>query len=107
MSAIVAATNDTFEAEVLQADLPVLVDYWAPWCGPCKALAPTLEQLAEEYSGRLKIVKVNVDDNADTAAKYGIRAMPTLSIFKGGNVEGNKVGALTKSQLVAFIESTI
>lgn len=107
MSAIVNATDATFDAEVLQADVPVLVDYWAEWCGPCKMIAPILEQVAEEYGERIKIVKVNVDDNGDTAAKYGIRGIPTLSLFKGGNLEANKVGALTKSQLTVFIDSNI
>lgn len=104
---IVNATDDSFEQDVLKADVPVLVDYWAPWCGPCKMIAPVLEELAAEYQGRLKIVKVNVDDNAGTAQKYGIRGIPTLSLFQGGDIKATKVGALSKSQLTAFIDSTV
>lgn len=104
---IVAVTDDSFEADVLQSDLPVLVDYWAEWCGPCKMIAPVLEEVAEEYAGKLKVAKLNIDQNEATAPKYGIRGIPTLMIFKNGNVEGTKVGALSKSQLIAFIDSTI
>lgn len=104
---IVNTTDANFEADVLNADGPVLVDYWAPWCGPCKMIAPVLDEIAGEYQGRLKIVKVNVDDNGATAAKFGVRGIPTLSLFKGGAVAATKVGALSKSQLTAFIDSTI
>lgn len=104
---IVAVTDDSFEADVLQSDLPVLVDYWAEWCGPCKMIAPVLEEVAEEYAGKLKVTKLNIDQNEATAPKYGIRGIPTLMIFKNGQVEGTKVGALSKSQLIAFIDSTI
>jgi thioredoxin 1 len=104
---IVAVTDDSFDADVLQSDLPVLVDYWAEWCGPCKMIAPVLEEVAEEYAGKLKVAKLNIDQNEATAPKYGIRGIPTLMIFKNGNVEGTKVGALSKSQLIAFIDSTI
>lgn len=104
---IVNATDATFENEVLKAEGPVLVDYWAPWCGPCKMIAPILDEIAGEYEGKLKIVKVNVDDNPATAQKYGVRGIPTLSLFKGGNVEATKVGALSKSQLTAFLDSNI
>ena len=100
-------TDDTFESEVLQAQSPVLVDYWAEWCGPCKAIAPTLEEVAKEYSGKLKVAKVNVDENQDVRRKYGIRGIPTLMLFKGGNVEATKVGALSKSQLSAFLDSNL
>lgn len=100
-------TDDTFEAEVLQSHSPVLVDYWAEWCGPCKAIAPTLEEVAKEYSGKLKIAKVNVDENQDIPRKYGIRGIPTLMLFKNGNIEATKVGALSKSQLTAFLDSNI
>ena len=100
-------TDDTFEAEVLQAQQPVLVDYWAEWCGPCKMIAPILDEVANEYAGKLKIAKVNLDDNQATPAKYGIRGIPTLMIFKNGNIEATKVGALSKSQLAAFIDSNL
>ena len=100
-------TDDTFEAEVLQSPQPVLVDYWAEWCGPCKMIAPILDEIANEYSGKLKVAKVNIDDNQATPAKFGIRGIPTLMIFKNGNVEATKVGALSKSQLAAFIDSNL
>jgi len=100
-------TDDTFEPEVLKAPLPVLVDYWAEWCGPCRTIAPILDELAQEYEGRLKIAKLNVDENQDTPPKYGIRGIPTLMLFKNGNIEATKVGALSKSQLTAFIDSNI
>jgi thioredoxin 1 len=104
---IVHATDASFEADVLNADLPVLVDYWAAWCGPCKMIAPILDEVAVEYAGKLKVVKVDIDSNKETPAKLGIRGIPTLMIFRGGNIEGTKVGALSKSQLVDFIDSTI
>jgi thioredoxin 1 len=100
-------TDDSFESEVLKSDVPVLVDYWAEWCGPCKAIAPLLEDIAREYSGKIKVAKVNVDENQQTPQKYGIRGIPTLMLFKGGNIEATKVGALSKSQLSAFLDSNI
>ena len=100
-------TDDTFEAEVLQSPQAVLVDYWAEWCGPCKMIAPILDEIANEYAGRLKVAKVNIDDNQATPAKFGIRGIPTLMIFKNGNIEATKVGALSKSQLAAFIDSNL
>ncbi len=100
-------TDDTFEAEVLQSQQPVLVDYWAEWCGPCKMIAPILDEVAAEYANKLKVAKVNIDDNQVTPAKFGIRGIPTLMIFKNGNVEATKVGALSKSQLTAFIDSNL
>jgi thioredoxin 1 len=100
-------TDATFETEVLQSQSPVLVDYWAEWCGPCKAIAPTLEEVAKEYSGKLKVAKVNVDENQEIPRKYGIRGIPTLMLFKNGNIEATKVGALSKSQLTAFLDSNI
>jgi thioredoxin 1 len=104
---IVNTSDANFAADVLQSDVPVLVDYWAPWCGPCKMIAPVLDELAGEYQGRVKIVKVNVDENAATAAKFGVRGIPTLTLFKNGEIASTKVGALSKSQLTAFIDSSI
>ncbi|MDR0776028.1 MAG: thioredoxin TrxA [Azonexus sp.] len=100
-------TDDTFEADVLHSQQPVLVDYWAEWCGPCKMIAPILDEIAAEYAGKLKVAKVNIDDNQATPAKFGIRGIPTLMLFKNGNVEATKVGALSKSQLAAFIDSNL
>ncbi len=100
-------SDNSFEAEVLKSELPVLVDYWAPWCGPCKMIAPVLEEIAEQYSDRLVVAKLNIDDNQNTPPKYGIRGIPTLMIFKGGEVAATKVGALTKSQLVEFIDTNL
>ena len=104
---IMHVTDDSFESEVLKSDVPVLVDYWAEWCGPCKAIAPLLEDIAREYTGKIKVAKVNVDENQQTPQKYGIRGIPTLMLFKGGNIEATKVGALSKSQLSAFLDSNI
>lgn len=106
-SAIVYVTDDSFNEEVLKSEQPVLVDYWAEWCGPCKMIAPILDELAGEYEGKLKIAKLNIDDNPGTPPKYGIRGIPTLMLFKGGNVEATKVGAVSKSQLTAFIDSNL
>jgi len=100
-------TDDTFEQEVLQSTQPTLVDYWADWCGPCKMISPILDEVAKEYAGRLKVCKLNIDENQATPPKYGIRGIPTLMIFKNGIVEATKVGALSKSQLTAFIDSHI
>jgi len=100
-------TDGNFEAEVLQAQTPVLVDYWAEWCGPCKMIAPILDDVAKEYAGKLKVAKLNIDENQETPAKFGIRGIPTLMLFKAGNVEATKVGALSKSQLTAFIDSNL
>jgi len=104
---IIHIPDDTFELEVLQSQTPVLVDYWAEWCGPCKMIAPALDQIAAEYAGRLKVAKLNIDENQSTPPKYGIRGIPTLMLFKNGNLEATKVGALSKSQLAAFIDSNI
>ncbi len=100
-------TDSDFDSQVLQSDLPVLVDYWAEWCGPCKMIAPVLEEIAEEYNGKLRICKLNIDENPETPPRYGIRGIPTLMLFKDGEVEATKVGALTKSQLAAFLDSNI
>ncbi|MBI2316199.1 MAG: thioredoxin TrxA [Betaproteobacteria bacterium] len=100
-------TDTSFEPEVLKSDLPVLVDYWAEWCGPCKAIAPVLEEVARDYTGKLKVAKLNVDDNQEIPKRYGIRGIPTLMLFKNGNIEATKIGALSKSQLTAFLDSNI
>jgi len=107
MSNIVHLSDDTFQKEVIESNIPVLVDYWAEWCGPCKMIAPVLDDLVSEYDGKLKIAKLNIDENPQTPTKFGIRGIPTLMIFKDGNPEATKVGALSKSQLTAFIDSTI
>ena len=104
---IVHLTDATFEQEVLQSDVPVVVDYWAEWCGPCKMIGPILEELATEYGDKVKIAKINIDENAQTPPKFGIRSIPTLMVFKDGEVEGTKVGAASKSELTEFIESSI
>lgn len=104
---IVQVTDATFESEVLQAGAPVLVDYWADWCGPCKMIAPILEEVAGEYAGKLKVTKLNIDENQATPPKFGIRGIPTLMLFVGGEVKATKVGALSKSQLTAFLDSNL
>ncbi len=100
-------TDAVFETEVLKSGTPVLVDFWAEWCGPCKMLAPILEDIAKDYADRIKIVKVNVDENNETPAKYGVRGIPSLILFKNGNIAATKVGALTKSQLAAFLDGQL
>ncbi len=104
---IIHVTDESFEREVLQSPLPVLVDYWAEWCGPCKMIAPILDEIAEAYQDRLRIAKLNIDQNPNTPPRYGIRGIPTLMLFKGGEVEAIKVGAVPKSQLIAFIDSNL
>ena len=107
MSNIIHLSDDTFQKEVIESGIPVLVDYWAEWCGPCKMIAPILDDLVSQYDGKLKIAKLNIDENPQIPTKFGIRGIPTLMIFKDGNPEATKVGALSKSQLTAFIDSTI
>ncbi len=104
---IVHVTDESFEQEVLGSDTPVLVDYWAEWCGPCKSIAPILNEIANEYGAKIRVAKLNIDENPTTPPKYGIRGIPTLMLFKGGNVEATKVGAVSKSQLAAFIDSNL
>jgi thioredoxin 1 len=104
---IVNITDDSFEEEVLKNPEPVLVDYWAEWCGPCKMIAPVLEEIAREYAGKVKVAKLNIDENPQTPPKYGIRGIPTLMLFKNGSVEATKVGAVSKSQLSAFIDGNL
>ncbi len=107
MAEISHVSDDSFENEVLNSDVPVLVDYWAEWCGPCKVIAPVLEEIAVEYDGKMKICKLDIDANEETPPKYGIRGIPTLMLFKNGAVEATKVGALSKSQLTAFLDSNM
>ena len=104
---IVYLTDESFQNEVIDSAEPVLVDYWAEWCGPCKMIAPILTEIAREYQGKIKIAKLNIDENPQTPPKYGIRGIPTLMLFKNGNVEATKVGALSKSQLTAFIDTNL
>ena len=104
---ITHTTDDAFEADVLQADLPVLVDYWAEWCGPCKMIAPILDEISGEYASKVKVCKMDIDANQQTPPKYGIRGIPTLMLFKNGELAATKVGALSKSQLAEFLDSNI
>jgi thioredoxin 1 len=104
---IVHVTDSSFDSEVLNSDLPVLVDFWAEWCGPCKMIAPVLSEIADEYAGKLKVCKVDVDSNPEVPPKFGIRGIPTLIIFKGGNAESTKVGALSKTQLSEFVDEAL
>lgn len=108
MSDLISAVSDeSFDTEVVSSTVPVLLDFWAEWCGPCRMIAPILEEVAKDYENRLKVAKINVDENTDTPAKYGVRGIPTLMLFKEGNLVATKVGALTKSQLAAFINENI
>ena len=107
MADIQHVSDESFDSDVLNSGVPVLVDYWAEWCGPCKVIAPLLEEIASEYDGKIKVCKLDIDANEATPPKYGIRGIPTLMLFKNGNVEATKVGALSKSQLTAFLDSNI
>ncbi|MGE3318344.1 MAG: thioredoxin TrxA [Candidatus Berkiella sp.] len=102
---ILAVSDDSFEKDVMSAELPVLVDFWAEWCGPCKMIAPILDDIAKAYEGRLTVAKINIDDNTATPQKFGVRGIPTLMLFKNGELESTKVGAISKSQLTAFLDS--
>ncbi|MDH5539692.1 MAG: thioredoxin TrxA [Rhizobacter sp.] len=107
-SDLIKHTSDaSFDSDVLQSEKPVLVDYWAEWCGPCKAIAPILDEVSKDYDGRLQVAKMNVDENRDVPAKFGIRGIPTLMLFKGGQLAATKVGALSKAQLTAFIDGNL
>ena len=107
MANIQQVSDDAFDSEVLKSDLPVLIDFWAPWCGPCKAIAPVVEELAKEYDGRLKVMKMNVDDNPQTPSRYNVRGIPNLILFKGGQVKDQIVGAVPKAQLVKAITQVV
>ena len=100
-------TDASFENDVLQSDIPALVDFWAAWCGPCKMIAPLLDEISEDFAGKIKVCKMDVDSNPETSVKFNVRGIPTLLIFKNGNIEGTKVGALSKAQLVEFVEACL
>ncbi|MDG6778626.1 thioredoxin TrxA [Thiomicrorhabdus sp. zzn3] len=104
---MISTSDANFEAEVLQSDIPVLVDFWAEWCGPCKMIAPILDEISSEYEGKVKVAKLNIDENPATPPKYGVRGIPTLMLFKNGEVDATQVGALSKSQLCAFLDGNL
>jgi thioredoxin 1 len=106
-NSIVHTSDASFSSDVLKSETPVLLDFWAEWCGPCKMIAPILDEIAEEYKGRVKIAKINIDENPQTPPKFNIRGIPTLILFKNGTVEAQKVGAVSKSQLAAFLDSNL
>jgi thioredoxin 1 len=107
MSAVREVTDATFDSEVLKSDVPVLIDFWAPWCGPCRAIAPIVDELASSYSGKLKVVKMNVDDNPNTPGSYGVRSIPNLLLIKGGQVKDQIIGAVPKAQLQKAIDQVV
>ena len=107
MADVQQITDASFDSDVLQADVPVLIDFWAPWCGPCKAIAPVVDELAKDYAGRLKVVKMNVDDNPNTPSRYGVRSIPNLLLFKGGQVKDQIVGAVPKAVLVKAVDQVL
>ena len=107
MSEVLHSSDATFVADVVNSDIPVLLDFWAPWCGPCKMIAPILDDLAVEFAGKVKVVKINIDDNQATPAQFGVRSIPTLLLFKDGKPVATQVGALPKNQLAAFINQNI
>ena len=106
-SPIVHVTDDTFDEEVRNSDRPVLLDFWAEWCGPCKMIAPIIDEIAQEYAGSVKVCKLDIDTSPNTPRKYGVRGIPTLMLFKGGEIDSTRVGALSKSQLKAFLDSNV
>jgi len=106
-SSIVHTTDATFDKDVLKSDKPVLLDFWAEWCGPCKMIAPILDEIAESYKGKLTVAKLNIDENPSTPPKFNIRGIPTLILFRNGTVEAQKVGAVSRSQLVAFVDNNL
>ena len=106
-NAVIHVTDSEFSKTVLQSESPILVDYWAEWCGPCKQIAPILDQIAEEYADRVTVAKINIDDNPQTPQNYGVRGIPTLMLFKNGEIEATKVGALTKGQLASFLDTNL
>jgi thioredoxin 1 len=107
MADVQPVSDDTFQSEVVQSTIPVLIDFWAPWCGPCRAIGPVVEELAGEYTGRLKVVKMNVDDNPKTPAQFGVRGIPNLILFKGGEVKEQIIGAVPKAHLVKAIDKVV